>query len=179
VRRKATRLSRILGWQREAREELEQQLLADLVPALRSYDSAQGRLSHFVQKILSRKAANFLRYRKAERRDVARTVSFQDLIADDSRTPLSAEVQDGSGALSMQRGILASNEIRRYEMMHDVATLTTSLGKAERDLVGLLMRGLSCPEIARKLGVPRTTIQSRIARLRKPFEDCGLREYLA
>jgi DNA-binding NarL/FixJ family response regulator len=47
-----------------------------------------------------------------------------------------------------------------------------------QELCGLLKQGESQSAIARELSVPRTTLQEYVRRIRRRFEDAGLRDYL-
>lgn len=63
----------------------------------------------------------------------------------------------------------------RAELALDVAAVVAGLPEDLRDLAGRLMTQ-SLSEAARDLGVVRSSLQRRIGRIRRLFEDAGLDE---
>jgi hypothetical protein len=59
----------------------------------------------------------------------------------------------------------------------DLADVVAHLPKELRDLAERL-KSRSLSETSRELGIPRSTLQRRVHRLRQYFEDAGLRIYL-
>jgi DNA-directed RNA polymerase specialized sigma24 family protein len=68
------------------------------------------------------------------------------------------------------------SDAERAELALDTATVLAALPEDLRDLAMGLMDA-SPSQVARDLGVPRSTLQRRLERLRRHFEDAGLRDY--
>ena len=63
------------------------------------------------------------------------------------------------------------------DLRNDVRSVISDLPPEERALCQHLMTE-SVSTVARLMGIPRTTLQGSLRRLRQRFEDAGLREYV-
>jgi RNA polymerase sigma-70 factor (ECF subfamily) len=163
IRRKIKQLVGRAGFSRQDREDLEQELLLRLLQSLHLFDPAQAHRNVFVTTVIERAVAMILRERLAKKRNGA-TVQSLDQATDNAGD--SAEPVDPH---------------RSQEQQVDPATdLAEVLARLPDDLRALAerLKSQSLSQAARDLGVPRSTLQRQVQRLRQCFEDAGLRIYL-
>ncbi len=163
IRRKARQLIGRAGFRADDREDIEQELHLLLLKRLTAFDPIRGPLERFVTRVLGRYGTNLLRRQRAGKRDHRRTrppaTAGPEGLADDARRPQRRSQEELS------------------DLAADVANLLRQLPPTLRDLAARL-QSASLAQVARDLRVPRTTLYSRIRRLRQSFEDAGLRAYL-
>jgi RNA polymerase sigma-70 factor (ECF subfamily) len=179
IRYKARQLIGKYGFTRDDYDDLQQEMMLDLLSRLGKYDPSKAGLSTFVARVVDRKVSNLIRHRKQEKRKFSVRV-----------LPLDAEVdgQDGEplGLDEVLSQDAFDDEVGRHdrprsERLDLRIDLTLALDELPDDLRELARRlqTRTMAEIARELGVPRSTLYEKgMARLRKIFEDKGLREYL-
>jgi DNA-directed RNA polymerase specialized sigma24 family protein len=163
IRRKSRQLARRAGMTEQDRDDIQQHLLVHLLEHLPGIGARRAYPEAVVLTVLFRWAANFLRARRAAKRDHRRT------------RPLG-----GSGDVPVggdRRSPAARGDDELADLAADVADVLADLPPEERELAELLM-GQSKAGAARALGVPRTTLYAAIGRLRARFERAGLRAYL-
>jgi RNA polymerase sigma-70 factor (ECF subfamily) len=157
VRRKARQLVGKAGLTHRDRRDVEQELSLRLLYALEAFDPRRGPPGPFAARVLDRLGAKLLRERRATKRGLGRVASWIGAL----------DVADPAGEARCERVGMAA----------DVEAVLASLPPDLRDLA----RRLGCEPlaaVARELGVPRTTLQGHVRRIRQRFEDAGLRGYL-
>jgi len=179
IRHKAWQLIGKYGFTLDDYDDLQQDMMLDLVRRLGKYDPGKAALSTFVARIVDRKLSNLIRHQRQKKRDYRQQVCSLD-----------AQVEDRDGQPRGLDEILSQDTYddevgrhdRPYAERRDLTLdLTLVLDELPEDLRQLArrLRTRTVAEIARELGVPRSTLYEKgIARLRKIFEDKGLREYL-
>ncbi len=179
IRHKARQLIGKYGFTRDDYDDLQQEMMLDLLRRLGKYDPSKAGLSTFVARIVDRKISTLIRHQRQEKRDYRRPVCSLD-----------AQVEDQDGQARGLDEILSQDafdeevarhdrpEAERVDLRLDLTLVLDELPDDLRQLARLLQTR-TVAEIARELGVPRSTLYEKgIARLRKIFEDNGLREYL-
>ncbi len=167
IRSKAARLRGLARLNDQDLEDLEQDCRVELLRKLKRFDPDRGKPDAFVARVLRNFLANYLRNRSAGRRDPRRVTSL-------GGPERAARVSEGA----MDRcGRHARPRPDEAELRHDVQTVIADLPPELLDLALRLMRQ-SVTATARESGVPRTTLQSRVRKLRAVFERHELREYL-
>lgn len=179
IRHKARQLIGKYGFTRDDYDDLQQEMMLDLLRRLGKYDPSKAALSTFVARIVDRKISTLIRHQRQEKRDYRRQVCPLD-------TPV--DTQDGQ-TLGLDE-ILSQDafdediarhdrpEVERFDLKLDLSIVLDELPADLRHLAQRLQTR-TVAEIARELGVPRSSLYEKgIARLRKIFEDNGLREYL-
>ncbi len=179
IRHKAWQLIGKYGFTVSDFDDLQQDMMLDLLRRLGQYDPQKAALTTFVARIIDRKISNLIRHQRQEKRDYRRRVS-----------PLDAQVEDRDGQQRHLEEVLSQDvydedagrhgrpEAERRDLQLDLALVLEELPDDLRDLAGRLQTR-TVAEIARELGVSRSTLyQKGISRLRKIFQDNGLREYL-
>ncbi len=126
------------------REDLEQEALLGLWMALRHYDASRASLRTFLDRVADKRFASLLRRR---------------------RSPVLIERLD-SHRFATADGIPA------VQFHVDFERVLAPLGNPDRTLA-LLLVDHGPTKISRMLGVARSTVYARIARLRRAFREAG------
>ncbi|GAB6184576.1 sigma factor [Thermopirellula anaerolimosa] len=178
IRRKARQLARLPGFTRSDREDIEQELRLKLLKHLASYDPQQGRRQAFVTALVERQAANLLRAKWAEKRDHRSVRSLSMVVAEDEEEgPVELAETISQRHLDARLGRATREEHELAELVMDVRDVIAGLPPELGELAQRLKTD-SLSQIARDLGVPRTTLADRVRKLRRCFEQAGLRDYL-
>ncbi|GIU75779.1 MAG: hypothetical protein KatS3mg004_2866 [Bryobacteraceae bacterium] len=126
------------------REDLEQEAFLGLWMALRHYDPSRASIRTFLERVADKRFASLLRRR---------------------RKPLVIERLD-SQRFATADGIPAA------QFHVDFERVLALLGEADRTLA-LLLIDYGPTEISRMLGIARSTVYARMARLRRAFREAG------
>lgn len=153
--------------------------MLDLLSRLGKYDPSKAGLSTFVARIVDRKVSNLIRHQKQEKRDFSVRVLPLDAEVDgQDGEPLGRDEVLSQDAFDDEVGRHDRPRSERLDLRIDLTLALDELPDDLRELAGRLQTR-TMAEIARELGVPRSTLYEKgMARLRKIFEDKGLREYL-
>lgn len=179
IRHKARKLIGSNGFTWDDYEDLMQELALDLLMRLPKFDRNKASLNTFAVRIVDRRISTLIRHRTRGMRDYRCEAWSLDEPIDDL---------DGAGARrgdtlgqdehDLRTGKHCRTVSERIDMRLDVSLVPSELPPDLKELAERL-RHQSVAEVARDLGVPRSTLyDTGIARLRKAFEDKGLREYL-
>lgn len=165
------------GYTRQDQEDLEQELLARLLQGLQSFDPDVAHFKSFVTAIVERSVATLLRDKQAEKRDHRRIGSLHVLIevTQDGPTELGETV--GEREFNARRCSDPRGADDLAQLTSDLAEFVAALPAELRELAERL-KTQSISAIAREVGVPRTTLNDTVRRLRQRFEQAGLRDYL-
>jgi RNA polymerase sigma factor (sigma-70 family) len=175
VKQTARMMSR-RGLNRDDAEDLEQAVTLRAWLSLPRYLPEKGPLGAYLQTVVKRAAANFLRDQRSGRRTSIGATSLRTGVAppidetDLSQSFTRAELDARTGGRSEDQFAAADCSI-------DVNELIKKLAPCDRALVQAL-KWRTISQIARAMNVPRTTVSDRVRRLRKRFDADGLREYL-
>jgi DNA-directed RNA polymerase specialized sigma24 family protein len=173
IRRKARSLVGCAGLTRDDCPDVEQELRLRLLrPLWEEAPTGPGRAA-FAQLLVERFAANILRDRQAAKRHGGTVVSLA--------TPLTGEVPDLAAAVAADergnaRGTAPRDERELRELALDVAGALERLPDELRPLVAALLTE-SLTALARRLGVPRSTLRDRLRVVRERFARGNLDEY--
>jgi RNA polymerase sigma-70 factor (ECF subfamily) len=126
------------------REDVEQEALLGLWMALRHYDASRAGLRTFLERVADNRFASLLRR---------------------SRSPVVIERLDG-------HRFATADGIPAVQFQVDFERVLTPLGHPDRALA-LLLVDHGPTEISRMLGIARSTVYARIARLRRAFREAG------
>jgi RNA polymerase sigma-70 factor, ECF subfamily len=177
VRQKARQVVRRPGFTSGEFEDIAQTLSAKLVQGFSKFDEQRGTVEALAQVAANRCVASLIRERNAAKRGLGSTVSLQATIKlDDGECgELAATIGKRELVARTSTGVL--NEQFALEMKLDVSAVLAQLPHADRQLMHRL-KWKSVAQVARDLGIPPTTIHSRLSKYRQQFEDDGLKEYL-
>ena len=126
------------------REDLEQEAFLGLLMALRRYDASRASLRTFLERVADKRFATLMRRRRGS---------------------LTVERLDGH-RLATPDGIPA------VQFHVDFERVLAPLGDPDRKLA-LLLIDHGPTEISRMLGIARSTVYARMARLRRAFREAG------
>ena len=177
IRRKVKQLIGRAGFTSSDREDIEQELWLKLIKHLPAFDPKKGTRQAFVVTVVERYAANIFRNKRAEKRDHRRACSLNVTIefTRDGPTELAQTISDRE--LDARLGRDRRSDEERADLAMDLDNVIATLPEDWQTLLEL-RKTQTISEVAREMGVPRTTLNGRILRIRQRFEDAGLREYL-
>lgn len=176
IRTKASRLVGRAGFKKQDRLDLEQELARCVHARLQAFDDDRGDIESFVQTIAQSCAANILRDRRAGKRAAGHVVSLNAIAKRiEGATELAATVSKAEHDARRGRQPRSAEELA--QLACDVAAVVAELSPALRDFATRLSTE-SLAQVARDLGMARTTVYKHVRALRRVFERKGLREYL-
>lgn len=163
IRRKARRLAGRASLSTSDRDDVEQELTLALMARWPSFRPEKGGRQAFVQLVTDHAARALLRHRRAKKRGPARVASLSRL----ARTE----------GVPAEEAVTAPDDAGRRDLRLDLEALLARLPEGDRLLATWLLAETKTG-LARRLGVPTSTLRSRLRRLRERFEAAGLRAYL-
>jgi RNA polymerase sigma-70 factor, ECF subfamily len=177
IHRKVKQLIGRAGFTKQDHEDIEQELLLRVLQSLPSFNPHQAHYNVFITTVVERYVANVLRNKQAKKRDYRRISSLNVMIADSDGDPTELSETIGQQELDARRGRHSRSDAEHAQLQQDIADVIASLPEDMRDLAERL-KTQNVSEIARGLGIPRTTLHESVRRLRLRFEQAGLKEYL-
>lgn len=177
IRRKVKQLIGRAGFTQQDREPLEQELFARVLQSLPRFNPEVAHRNKFITAVVERYVANILRNKKAEKRDHRRITSLNVMIEiiDEGPTELAQTI--GDRELDARQGRERRSEQELHELALDLAAVMATLPEAWRTLLEL-RKSRTMPEIAEEMGVPRTTLNDWMRRIRQRFEKSDMQDYL-
>jgi len=167
IRRKARRLVRCAGFTAADREDLEQELMLKVWEALEKFDPDLSHPHAFVATVVERAAATILRSQKALKRGNHLGHCSLGLAA------FSEDCQDGpADAAAIELTSTPSHEAP-VDLAHDVVEVLSQLRRELREVAERL-GSRSKRQIAKELGISRSTLDRRIDALREQFIAASL-----
>ncbi|MBX3433291.1 MAG: sigma-70 family RNA polymerase sigma factor [Pirellulales bacterium] len=178
VRKKARQIAGRYGFRRSDRDDIEQELYLKLSKHLDGADPGDPKWRAFVAVTVDRRIASLIRDGVAEKRDHRRTGSLHVVIGSHEGEPVTIADTVTVHNASAQRADRHRTESDYVEVQVDVTESIATLSEATlRELCERLKHD-SVSKVARDMGIPRTTLNSWITKLRSRFENRGLREYV-
>jgi len=177
IRRKVNQLIGRAGFTQQDREDLEQDLLARVVQSSPRFDPKIAHGNSFVTTVVERHVVNMLRYRQAAKRDPRRITSLNVMInvTDEGPTELAQTIGDRERDARLDCQRIREDELTQLAI--DLADVIATLPECWQTLLEL-RKSRTMPEIAEEMGVPRTTFNDWMRRIRQRFEQAGLRNYM-
>ena len=149
-------------------EDIKQELLLAYLLAWPSFDPDKGNPKSFVKAVINNRAAEMLREAEAQKRWTGlRTLSLSTPIAEDGDATLGDLV---SSEQSLWGDVFGAQSHSAAEQKMDHERMLAELPQDLRQTYRLLME-YSVTEAAELLGIPRTTMSSRLKKLKKFMED--------
>lgn len=177
IRERVKRLIGRHGFTASDRDDLEQDMTLHLLECLRRQQQSIEAPEGFFRKVIADHAVTLIRRRKAEKRDHRRLSSLHDKVLDEDGEYVERARIIPEDHLQSRLGTAPRDRLEEVELTHDVAAVLAKLPPELRDLCERLKHH-SITEVARQLGVPRTTLHDTIGRLRRHLGEAGLRDYL-
>lgn len=145
-------------------EDLFQHLRAHVLEKLSAYDPGRGPMSAFLHTLLEHAAANFFRDHFAGKRDPRGVISLNRQMAGRRRSAPELGDLVGQSAHARRTGRDPGEAADQVDLRLDLAEVLQTLPPQQRDLADRLMHK-TVAQIARDLGVSRTTLREWVARL--------------
>ncbi len=160
------------------RDDLEQELKIRVFQAFPSFDPGVADWDVYVTTIVERQIATLLEARRRQKRQGELTV---DSLADEA-TDCDGQVCELADTVSLEdvarhTGQHEMSDLDRMIFEHDLETVIGQLSEKDQAICRALQRH-SIQQAARKLKMPRTTVQSVALRLRGLLEEKGFRDFL-
>ena len=177
IRIKARQLVGKAGFTETDRYDLEQELMIDLLQRMRRFNPAKAKKTTFMTRIVERHVATILEARHAQCRDwrLCRDSLNAPRENDKGETHELIERLDSKGELGASERESGEREVSTLRM--DIARVLSTLPADLRDLCDRL-RESNMAEIARDLGIPRTTLYDKLTTIRQAFREAGLEDYI-
>jgi len=158
-------------------DDVVQEVNARLLSRESSFDPATVPWEKAVVTVAEQTIANLLRGQRAGKRGHRRMCSLNALIQtrDDGLAELAEII--GCREYNARRGCDPRIELELAQLVRDVADVTATLTEEQRAFAEELA-SRSKAEIARNMGVPRTTLSSRVHLAMRRFENAGLQNCL-
>ena len=167
IRHKARQLVGKAGFTEDDRPDLEQELMIDLLQRMRHFNPAKAKKT----------TSTILEARFAQCRDwrLCQTSLNEPLDNGEGDTTERIEFLDSEGSLG--DGTRETRERLAHEIRMDLGQAIASLPEELRDLC-VRLHDSTMAEVAREMGIPRTTLYDRLSKLRDAFREAGLEDYL-
>jgi RNA polymerase sigma factor (sigma-70 family) len=165
VRCKASRLVGKAGLRPHDREDIEQDLVLRLWRSKRTFDPALGCHGAFVATVLDRAANSLLRLRSSRKRGINRPHRSLTVRPGNSDAPEGA---------AMSRSTACSSHESAVDLAHDVSAIIGQLPPDLRELAESL-KYHSVTDIARRVGISRSTVYTRLGAIRAAFAAAGMK----
>ena len=174
ARRKAYGLVGRHGITASEAEDIESELLLHIWTRRKAFDpdhASKATVETFIKRVVENRIRNILRDRQSARRAIhlhAQSLECPVEQKDGTRVPIE-EILSEEDALDASR-------MSEPETALAIAKAIEALSHAQQELLDLLAQGCSVSDAARTLNRPRTTLNKEITRIRRVFEQEGLRE---
>jgi RNA polymerase sigma-70 factor (ECF subfamily) len=179
MRHKAKRLVGQAGFIESDRQDLEQELMMDLLHRLPKYNPDRAQRNTFIARVVEHKVATIIEARKAALRD------YRDRLGDCSLDDRLEEKEGGSVERSetidqedylFRTGRLSRPLSELRDMAIDTRKALDALSPELRDFCERLQTE-TATEIAQKKGAHRGNLYESLKKVRRFFEDAGLKKY--
>lgn len=154
-------------------EDLEQEILLDVLDRLPRYNAEKGmKPKTFVSMVIKRKICNLIRHRDQEMRNPSREeCSLNECIPNGDSALIPRSETIAAPATKGQPGADGSACL----LGDDINAVVSQLPEELRRICELLPK-FTPAEVARELGLPRSTLNDRLKKLRAIFDAAGLRD---
>ena len=170
IKNKARQIIGKAGFKASDLDDIEQELALDLIVRLPKYDPRRARRTTFMARIVEHRISSLISERHAQCRDWRRCQTSLNEPAcnsgDRDEEPLEAQVPDAP-----------SGSDNAADLLVDLQAVLPSLPDDMRDLWERLLKG-NVRQVARDLGLSRTTPYGRMKKLRQFLAEAGLDDYL-
>ncbi|QDU76925.1 RNA polymerase sigma factor RpoE [Bremerella volcania] len=177
IRRKVKQLMGRAGFTQQDREDLEQDLFVRVLQSLPKFDPDQAHRNKFITTVVERYVANILRNKRAAKRDHQGRISLNVMIEITEEGPTELAQTIGEREHDARLGRHRRGEDELVQLAVDVADVMSTLPDSWQTLLEL-RKTLTMQAIADEMGVPRTTLNDWMRRIRQRFEKAGMRDYL-
>ncbi|NQT35250.1 sigma-70 family RNA polymerase sigma factor [bacterium] len=179
VHMKSKQLCRQPGFSPNDRLDIEQELMIELAERLPTHDSARATREAFITWVVLQKIADLIRSQRAKKRRInVEAISLNDLVFISEPGSLEERWATLDNEIFQQfTGSNFRSTEERIDLDIDLERVMKNLPKELYHLCELLAK-YSIADVARKLGIARSSLYRSIHELRDAFDKAGLRDYL-
>jgi RNA polymerase sigma-70 factor (ECF subfamily) len=177
IRRKARQIIGQAGFRPGDEADIEQQLRLKVAKHLSAYNDNRGHLYPFLTAVVERNVATILRDHTAEKRDPRRVVSLSVRVDVNGEGQIELGAAISEHQADVRLGRTSRSHDAEFSLQQDVDATIAKLPADEQIVCESLKYG-SITDVAREMGIPRSTVYDMIARWRQAFQDEDLQEYL-
>jgi RNA polymerase sigma-70 factor (ECF subfamily) len=158
-------------------DDVVQEVNVRLLARASSFDAEKVPWEIAVTTVAEQAIANLLRDRRAGKRDRRGVCSLSALTRTEDEELVELAETIGDREYNARRGVQPRSDLELAQLASDVADVMATLDDKERKLAEDLS-ARSKADIAREMGIPRTTLSSRVRPALRQFEDADLKDYL-
>jgi RNA polymerase sigma-70 factor (ECF subfamily) len=177
IRRKAQQVAARAQLSPDERSDIEHDLLLRVLQAWHTFDPEKGHPYKYATTVVERHVANLLRYLESVKRAGCRKCSLHVLVYSHEEPPTELANLISADEHAERLGRPRRSQQEQAELAMDIETAILNLPKSLVELARRL-QSQTISEVSRETGIPRTTLNAQRDRIRKRFEDLGLRDYL-
>ena len=176
VRKKVRRLTRTPRDSAVDADDVRQALYLKLHQALPKFRADCGKVEAFAQTAMDREAASLQRRAWAgKRRGKPISLQIVVMLPSGEHAELAQAIRESDRASRI--GLSSRAIFDTVDLSADLSQLLATFSPADQKFLRRLMKQ-SVAEISREMGVPESTLHSRVRRFRQVFEAESMREYL-
>ena len=174
IRFTARRLVGRYGFTQADEEDLVQELTIHVLKQLPKYDADRASIKTFITRIVNNRASELVARTIAAKRDARCVIYSLNEPIDPSNTDGGERVDGLSGdEYAARLGVRSNTSMVMLEMYIDLDKISGRLPVQERRVLDRLRCDTSVDEIARELGVHRSTVYERMTSIRKRIRRAG------
>ena len=177
IGRKIKQLIGRAGFTKQDREDLEQDLFVRVLQSLPRFNPNVAHRNKFITTVVERDVVSVLRNKQAAKRDHRRISSLNVMIKITDEGPTELAQTIGDRELDARLGRERRSDEEQTQLAIDMADTIASLPEFWQTLLEL-RKTCTMQEAADNMGVPRTTLNDWVRRMRQRFEEAGMRDYL-
>lgn len=177
IRNKARQLVGKGGFTHEDRSDIEQELMLDLLQRMKHFNPAKAKKSTFMSRVVEHRISTMLEFRFAACRDWRKcTDSLNDPVGNGD-AEFSEKIENVTSRDEFGWDASSPDCDEQLGFSMDLRKVLENLPEDLRTLC-LRLKGQSVAEIAREMGIPRTTLYSKIHQIKAAFQEANLHDYL-
>ncbi|MCA9215109.1 MAG: sigma-70 family RNA polymerase sigma factor [Planctomycetales bacterium] len=178
IHRRVNQLLRLAEFASDSEDDLTQEFLIRLTDAMKVHCESVGHRNPYIVSVVDRYSATLLEHRRASIRYSVDGVSLDQSVSEAELGPVlfadTLSQQDQKRRLQIRE--LEPRE--HSDLKSDLLAVIKKLSPSDQALLKLL-RDQNVTDAAKTLGIPRSTLASRVENIAEILEAEGLREYLA
>ena len=174
---KVGRLIGILGYSWDDRDDLEQELMLHFLQRWPTFDPERGTFKTFCDHILNNCICQIIERKKTQKAGFGKwTLSLDERIRTRGKGTI-RRIDAISNKAQMLCPDTQSSELQQSELKIDVERVISRLSPELQELCSHLSTK-NVTQISQESGVPRHVLYKSIRKLRRIFEEAGLKNYL-
>jgi RNA polymerase sigma factor (sigma-70 family) len=171
ISRKARSIIRHPGFTVSDLEDIKQELWLRLLERQKQFDPSRSSFPTFANRVITNRAKDILRDRRAQRRDPVReTWSINDMI------------EDGDGTATSRHETLPGDDLclpEHGDLAHDIAVLRSKLDEDDQPVLDAYVVEESKRRVGKQLDISRRQVDNAISRMLDIAAELDLLDYLA